>query len=128
MDKEYNSSWDDQGTSSDEEAFQGIYAEWSKRSWESWLQKNLIFPFSVERIEDTDEPNFIDMAKAEPFQVGHIMEVIDIEMVDGFYEILLKVREENNIGHVPLCDVEVTSKENINYWPVREFVVWFANS
>ena len=28
---------------------------------------------------------------------------------------------------VPLCDFEVTSREDRNFWPVREYVVWFAN-
>jgi hypothetical protein len=56
------------------------------------------------------------------------MEAIDFEVVDDFYGIMLKVKEGTDIGFVPLCDVEVTTKENDNYWPVREYVVWFANS
>ncbi len=128
MTNNYDSSWDRQETSSDREAFEKIYAEWTKRSWEPWLRKNLVFPFPVERMEDEDEAYYTDIAKSEPFRLGHTMEAIDIEIEDGFYGIILKVKEGNNIGHVPLCDVEITSKENVNYWPVREFVVWFANS
>jgi len=128
MNKDYDSSWDNQCTSSDEDAFQKIYAKWSKRSWESWLRKNLVFPFTVERMEDADEPNPFDMAEPEPFQVGHIMEAIEFEKIDDFHGILLIVKNENTIGRIPLCDVEVTSKKNVNYWPVREYVVWFANS
>jgi len=26
-------------------------------------------------------------------------------------------------GYVPLCDLEVTSREDRNFWPVREYVV-----
>ena len=41
--------------------------------------------------------------------------------------ITVKVREKHHVGSVPLADVEVTPKTNKNYWPVREYVVWFAN-
>lgn len=30
-------------------------------------------------------------------------------------------------GYVPLCDLEVTSRKDRNFWPVREYAVWFAN-
>jgi len=55
------------------------------------------------------------------------MKAIDIELEDDLYGIILKVREGRRVGYVPLCDVEVTSKEDINFWPVREYVIWFAN-
>jgi hypothetical protein len=43
------------------------------------------------------------------------------------YGINVKVREGRRTGYVPLSDLEVTSKDDKNYWPVREYVVWFAN-
>ena len=81
----------------------------------------------VERMEDDDDAYFTDVAKSEPFRLGHVMNAIEIEMEDDHCGIILKVKEGGRVGHVPLCDVEVTSKENENYWPVREYVVWFAN-
>jgi len=39
----------------------------------------------------------------------------------------MKVREGIKKGRVPLADLEVTSKKDKNFWPVREYVVWFAN-
>ena len=132
MKKDYDSSWDlkeSEGGNlpSDEDAFDKIYAEWEKRSWEPWLQNNLKFPFSVERMEDDDDAYFTDIAKKELFRLGHVMKAIDIEMEDDLYGIILKVREGKRVGHVPLCDVEVTSKDNENFWPIREYAVWFAN-
>jgi len=132
MTKNYDSSWDleendDGNLPGDEDAFGKIYAEWIKRSWEPWLRSNIKFPFPVERMEDEDDAYFTDIAKSEPFRLGHVMEAIDIEMEDDHYGVILKVREGNRVGYVPLCDVEVTSKENRNFWPVREYVVWFAN-
>ena len=124
MTNNYDSSWD---LPDDEGAFDKIYAEWKKRSWEQWLRDNLEFPFSVERMEDEDDAYFTDIAKSEPFRLGHIMKVVDIEMEDDHYGVILKVREGKRVGHVPLCDVEVTSKDKKNFWPVREYAVWFAN-
>ena len=48
-------------------------------------------------------------------------------MEDESQGIIVEVREKNRIGSVPLCDVEVTPKTDKNFWPVREYVVWFAN-
>lgn len=132
MTKKYDSSWDDDESEDDsiqgsEEAFDKIYADWEKRSWEPWLRNKLRFPFSVKRMEDEGEALFSGAVKSDPFSLGCIMEVSDIENEDDHYGIILKVREGTRVGHVPLCDVEVTTKESENYWPVREYVVWFAN-
>jgi hypothetical protein len=132
MTKDYDSSWDleesDDGILPiEEDAFDKIYAEWKKRSWEPWLRNKFKFPFPVERVEDDDESFFTDIAESEPFRFGHKMVVLDIEMEDDHHGIILKVEEEKRVGQVPLCDVQVTTKENENYWPVREYVVWFAN-
>jgi hypothetical protein len=132
MKTEYDSSWyfhesEDGNFSIDEEKFNRIYTEWEKRLWEPWLREKLKFPFSVKRKEDEDDAYFTDIVKLEPFRLGHVMEVISIEMEDDHYGVILQVREGTRIGYVPLCDVEVTSKDNENYWPVKEYVVWFAN-
>ena len=132
MKKDYDSSWDletsDKGyLPQDENTFDMKYAEWKKREWGPWLRSKFKFPFPVERKEDDDDSFFTDVAKSEPFRLGHIMNALDIESEDDLYGIILKVKEGRKVGHVPLCDVEVTSRENKNFWPVREYVVWFAN-
>jgi len=129
---EYDTSWDlsesEEGNlPHSEEAFDKIYQEWEKRDWESWLKKNLGFPFLVERTEDEDDAYFTDIAEHEPFRLAHVMKAIGVEMEDDRYGIILKVREGRKVGYVPLCDVEVTSKGDANYWTIREYVVWFAN-
>ncbi len=40
---------------------------------------------------------------------------------------MLKVREGRRIGYVPLIDTEVVSRDDENFWTVREYAVWFAN-
>lgn len=132
MKKQYDSSWDlneseDGNLPDDEDAFDRIYAKWEKRDWLPWLKNQLSFPFEVERKEDNDGAYFTDAAEKEPFRLGHKMKVTDIELEDDHYGIIVKVHEGRKVGHVPLCDVEVTSRENENFWPVREYVVWFAN-
>ena len=114
--------------SQNEDAYERKYAEWEEREWWKWLRDNLKFPFEVKRMEDNDDAYFFtDVAKSEPFRLGHVMKAIDMELEDHLHGVIIKVREGRRVGHVPLCDVEVTSKENDNFWPVREYVVWFAN-
>lgn len=120
MRKQYDSSWDveenEEGTlPGNEDAFNRMYAAWEKRLWEPWLREKLKFPFQVERMEDEDDAYFSNIAQSQPFRLGHVMEVIDIEREDDHYGIIVKVKEANRVGHVPLCDVEVTEKENENF-------------
>jgi hypothetical protein len=130
--KEYDTSWDlvksDEGNMPlNIESFDRIYEEWQQRSWESWLSDNLSFPFMVERVEDDDDAYFSDIAEHQPFRLGHKMKVVSVDQEDDRYGVIIKVRESRKVGYVPLCDVEVLNKEDPNYWPVREYVVWSAN-
>ncbi len=132
MKKQYDSSWDlieseDGNLPDNNDAFDRIYAKWVKRAWLPWLKSQLSFPFEVERKEDNDDAYFTDVAEIEPFRLGHKMKVTGIELEDDHYGLIVTVQEGRNTGHVPLCDLEVTSRENENFWPVREYVVWFAN-
>lgn len=118
----YDSSWDEDN----DELWDQKYEEWKNRDWNVWLSENLVFPFEVKRMEDLNSNPFFDNDD-EPFSVEHTMMVFTIEDEDADYGILVKVREGRQSGVVPLCDVEVTSRQDQNFWPVREYVVWFAN-
>ena len=118
----YDFSWDE----GDEESWDRKYEEWQERDWLDWLSEKLIFPFELERKEDLDKNPFVDTSH-EPFSLGHIMKALSIEDEDEDYGIIVKVKEGRKTGYVPLCDLEVTSRENRNFWFVREYVVWFAN-
>ena len=126
MGKEYDSSWDaDEGG---EEAFDLKMEEWAKRDWAMWFDRNLSFPFRAKREEDDDDAFFMGGAQKKPFRLGHEMDVLGVEFSDetdaGF---LVRVREGGHEGAVPLADIEVTPKSDRNFWPVREYAVWFAN-
>ncbi len=122
--KKYDSSWDKDNNDLWDEKFE----EWEERDWSSWLTDYLTFPFEIERQEDdTFNPFLENESNNVPFSINHIMKAIEIEMEDETCGIILKVRESKKTGYVPLCDVEVTSRNNNNFWYVREYVVWFAN-
>jgi hypothetical protein len=56
------------------------------------------------------------------------MKVINVEPEeDDLYGVIVQVREGRRKGYVPLYDLEVTFREDRNFWPVREYVIWFAN-
>lgn len=116
-----DSSWDEDN----EELYDEKSAEWEERDWESWLSQNLTIPFEIKRVED--EEGFGGAKSKEPFGIGHTMEVLSIDEDDDKYGIIVAVREGRKTGYIPLCDVEVTSRDTPNFWPVREYVVWFAN-
>ncbi|MCP4406416.1 MAG: hypothetical protein GY807_01360 [Gammaproteobacteria bacterium] len=121
--KKYDTSWDDDN----EDAWDKIYEEWEERDWESWLINNLSFPFEVIRKED-DQDFSPGYDKNEAFTLEHTFSIEGIELEDEMYGFIVQAKEGRKNGHVPLCDLEVLSKDNKNYWPVREYVVWFANS
>ena len=125
MANKYDASWDDDA---DEDAFTEKCHEWAQRPWEDWLRENLTFPFEAERMEDEDDAYFTDIAKTEPFRLGHIMKIVGIAGGDDLHGFIVEAKEGKKTGYVPLCDLEVTAKADVNYWPVREYVVWFANS
>lgn len=74
-----------------------------------------------------DDAYFAEDAAKATFRLGHKMEVVGLEEEDVDRGIMVSVREKNRTGCVPLCDVEVRPKTDKNFWPVREYVVWFAN-
>ena len=83
---------------------------------------------AVRRMEDDDDAYFTDVAKTQPFRLGHTMEVVDLaDEQDPNVGLLVQVREGRRTAWVPLSDLEVCSKDDVNFWPVREYVVWSAN-
>ena len=110
-----------------DEAWEQKLEEWEARDWPKWLAEHLTFPFTVTREEDDDDAYFAAGAAKAPFRLGHKMEVLGLAEDDEVRGIIVEVREKNRAGSVPLCDLEVTPKTGRNFWPVREYVVWFAN-
>ena len=55
------------------------------------------------------------------------MEIVGLDGEDEMIGIIVEVTEKGQIGHLPLADLEVKPKTDKNYWPVREYVMWFGN-
>jgi hypothetical protein len=110
-----------------DDAFDQKLEEWRKRNWMDWLSVNLVFPFKATREEDEDDAYFQEGAAKSLFRLGHTMEILSVEGEDEMTGIIVKAKEKGQNGQVPLCDLEVKPKTDKNYWPVREYVVWFAN-
>ena len=51
-----------------------------------------------------------------PFGVGHTMKVLELVEEDDMYGIIIKVREGRRTADPPLCDMEVTSRDDRNFW------------
>jgi hypothetical protein len=118
--------WDGDGEDAGD-AFDLKCEEWERRDWMVWLPENLVFPFKATRQEDMDDADFQQGASTRLFQVGHTLEVLGLDGEDEKMGVIVKAKEKGQIGHLPLADLEVKPKTDRNYWPVREYVVWFAN-
>ena len=110
-----------------DDVFEDKIEEWQARDWIDWLGKHLAFPFVATREEDEDDAYFSPGAAKALFRIGHKMEVLALEEDDVDLGVTVRVREKGQIGCVPLADLEVKPKSDKNFWPVREYVVWFAN-
>jgi hypothetical protein len=110
-----------------DEAFDKKLEEWQARNWPDWLAKHLTFPFTVIREDDEDDAIFAPGAAKALFRLGHKMNVLALAEEDVDRGVIVRVKEEGKTGYVPLCDVAVTPKKDKNFWPVREYAVWFAN-
>lgn len=98
-----------------------------EQKFAEWLAKHLTFPSTVTREEDEGDAYFAPGASKAPFRLGHQMDVLALAEQAVDRGVLVRVKEKGKTGDVPLCDVEVTPKTAPNFWPVREYVVWFAN-
>ena len=127
----YDFSWDLDGDEYNEKAWNRKYKQWQSRDWVKWLDKQLTFPFQVERMEDDLDPFAPEELHAKnPFPVGCKLTATGISDYDcdvDFEGIIVDVEGRLRKGCVPLQDLEVRPKSDSNYWPVREFVVWYAN-
>jgi hypothetical protein len=111
-----------------DEAFEKKLDEWQERNWMDWLGKQLTFPFRVVRKEDDDDVFWDADAAKSAFRLDHKMKALSLEEEEDIDRgIMMMVSEKGQTGSVPLADLQVTPKSDKNFWPIREYVVWFAN-
>ena len=118
--------WDGDGDDA-ADAFDLKCQEWDQRNWMTWLTESLVFPFKATREEDMDDTDPYPGAGTQLFPVGQSLEVLGLEEEDEMLGVIVKAKAKGQMGYLPLADLEVNPKTDRNYWPVREYVVWFAN-
>ncbi len=118
----YDSSWDRGNTL----LWQSKFAEWEERDWREWLYANVSLPIEVVRKSDAQRNPFL-AGKDEPFNVGHVLKLVAINEEHELYGIVVTVKDGARIDYLPLVELEVTSRNSRNFWPIREYVVWFAH-
>lgn len=120
MNEPYDSTWDDDN----ERLIAQKHQDWEKRDWKSWLEKNLSFPFEARRYEDADFYEGVVRNEDELFGCGHVMTILEFVREDDNYGFIVKVREKGQTGYALLGEIEVTSRDDVNFWPAREYVAW----
>jgi hypothetical protein len=88
------------------------------KAWEKYLQANLTFPFEAEVSESQDRG---------PIKTGERVRVLDIEIVDDSYGLIVAIKTKHGHYDFPLCDLEVFPDTSPNHQPVKDYAVWFAN-
>jgi hypothetical protein len=88
------------------------------KAWERYLEKTLAFPFDAEVLGYQDKG---------PLRSGDKVSVKKISLVDDHYGIIVELRRGRKKYDHPLYDLEVINKDSINYQPVKDYCVWFAN-
>lgn len=87
-------------------------------AWERYLRTVLKFPFEAEVVEFQEHGIL---------QTGDILKVMKIEMVNDSYGIIVHCQRRRRDTAAVLADLEVTNRQSVNYQPVRDYAIWFAN-
>jgi hypothetical protein len=87
-------------------------------AWEEHFREVLRFPFAATIAESQGRG---------PLRTGTQVMVEGLTDIDDKYGVIVRVKNQRNISHFPLCDLEAIDKGSPNYEPVRAYVVWFAN-
>jgi hypothetical protein len=87
--------------------------------WAQHLGQNLSFPFEAE---------VIDFQEQGPLQIGDVVTVKRMRMVDDTHGVIVAVTEAGNNYDFPLCDLEVVDENATNYQLVEDYGTWFENS
>lgn len=87
-------------------------------TWMKYLKENLQFPFEAEISEYQEEG---------PLKAGYKLQVKGIEDFDDLYGVIAEVNYKGRKYSFPMCDLEATDKQSVNYIPVDDYCVWFAN-
>jgi hypothetical protein len=93
--------------------------EWAAlEAWEAYFEQTLTFPFEAEVSECQDRG---------PLRTGEKVRVLGIEGSEDPYGVLVSLRRKRQRFVFPLCDLEAVDISSLNYEPVKDYAVWYAN-
>ncbi len=87
-------------------------------AWEDYLTEKLTFPF---------EAVIAEFQEYGPLHHGDKVRVYGIADVDEHYGLIAKSRYKGTSYHLPLADLAARDKASLNYQPLSDYSVWFAN-
>lgn len=87
-------------------------------AWERYLKQTLKFPF---------EAKVAEVRGGSSLRYGDILKVLQLEIVDDDYGIVVHCRQRRRVLDFPLADLEVTNHQSVNYTPVQDYGFWYAN-
>ena len=88
------------------------------KAWEKHLKEKLSFPFKAIVTE---------FQERGPMKAGNKVTVHRISEVEELYGILVDIEYKRKRYIFPLADLEAIEKTSDNYFPIKDYVIWFAN-
>ena len=87
------------------------------RTWHTYLEKNLVFPFAAT----------VQEYQRGPVRQGARVSVLAITFLDETYGTIVAVKHKNGVNELPLCDLKATEANAETRQLVEDYAVWFAN-
>jgi len=87
------------------------------RSWHTYLEEQLVFPFAA-RVEEYQRG---------PVRQGTRVTVLAVTFLDETYGTIVAVKHKNGVNELPLCDLKATEAAVETRQLVEDYAVWFAN-
>lgn len=86
--------------------------------WSEYLDENLNFPIAAV-VDETDD--FGPVRDGDKVSIKSLPHLVDM------YGIIAEVRLGRSKYFIPLCELEVTDKNSLNYQLIDDYRIWFAN-
>ncbi len=87
------------------------------RTWHTYLEEHLVFPFAA----------IVEEYQRGPVRQGARITVLAITFLDETYGTIVAVKHKNGVNELPLCDLKATQANTETRQLIEDYGVWFAN-
>ncbi len=87
------------------------------RTWHTYLEEHLVFPFAA----------IVEEYQRGPVRQGARVTVLAITFLDETYGTIVAVKHKNGVNELPLCDLKATQADAETRQLVEDYGMWFAN-